>query len=50
MNLLNASPEESMKDMKNGVFKTAIVGVGTVGTYIAAEFLKAVPSVFYVLM
>jgi UDP-N-acetyl-D-mannosaminuronic acid dehydrogenase len=41
LNLLKASQDESMKDMKNGVFKTTIVGVGTVGTYIAAEFLKA---------
>jgi len=27
--------------MKDGAFKTTIVGMGTVGTYIAAEFLKA---------
>jgi len=29
-----------VKDIKEGVFKTVIVGMGTVGTYIAAEFLK----------
>ena len=40
LNLLEENQEEIVKGIKEGVFKTAIVGMGTVGTYIAAEFLK----------
>ena len=41
LNLLKADQEEIKQGLMNGVFKTTVVGVGTVGTYIAAEFLKA---------
>ncbi len=41
MNLFKAAQDEIVKGMMDGVFKTTIVGMGTVGTYIAAEFLKA---------
>ena len=40
LNLLEETQEEIVKGMKEGAFKTTIVGMGTVGTYIAAEFLK----------
>jgi hypothetical protein len=40
LDLHQASQEEIVKGMKNDAFKTTIVGVGTLGTYIAAEFLK----------
>src|SRR5215217_3140905 len=40
LNLLEETLEEIVKGMKEGVFKTTVVGMGTVGTYIAAEFLK----------
>jgi UDP-N-acetyl-D-mannosaminuronic acid dehydrogenase len=41
LNLLEATQEEIAKGLKEGTFKTAIVGMGTVGSYIAAEFLNA---------
>jgi UDP-N-acetyl-D-mannosaminuronic acid dehydrogenase len=41
LDLHQASQEDIVKGMKNDAFKTTIVGIGTMGTYIAAEFLKA---------
>src|SRR3712207_2476931 len=40
LNLLEENQDEIVKSIKEGTFKTAIIGMGTVGTYIAAEFLK----------
>jgi glutamate dehydrogenase/leucine dehydrogenase len=41
LKLLEATQEEIVKGMKGDTFKTTIVGMGTVGSYIAAEFLNA---------
>lgn len=41
MNLLQASQSEIVNALKEGTFKTTIVGMGTVGSYTAAEFLGA---------
>lgn len=41
MNLLDADKEDITRALKQGKFKTAIVGMGVIGTYIAAEFLRA---------
>jgi len=41
LNILNARDEEIIKAVKNAAFKTTVVGVGTVGSYIVAEFLNA---------
>ena len=41
MKLLQATQQEIVNALKDGAFKTTIVGMGTVGSYIAAEFLKS---------
>ena len=41
MNILNVREEELMSALKSAAFKTTVVGVGTVGSYIVAEFLNA---------
>jgi UDP-N-acetyl-D-mannosaminuronic acid dehydrogenase len=41
MNLLKASQQQIVNALKEGAFKTTIVGMGTVGSYTAAEFLRA---------
>jgi UDP-N-acetyl-D-mannosaminuronic acid dehydrogenase len=41
LDLHQATQEEIVTGMKNDAFKITIVGVGTLGSYIAAEFLKA---------
>jgi UDP-N-acetyl-D-mannosaminuronic acid dehydrogenase len=41
LDLHKASQEEIIEGMKNDAFKITIVGVGTLGTFVATEFLKA---------
>jgi UDP-N-acetyl-D-mannosaminuronic acid dehydrogenase len=41
LDLHKATQEEIVEDMKNDAFKITIVGVGTLGTFVATEFLKA---------